>query len=52
MTGLSTKAIGREFNRDHSTVVYSLDRFSTKYNDDGKIRNTVEGIIKNVRDGR
>lgn len=52
MTGLSTKAIGREFSRDHSTVVYSLDRFSAKYEKDSKIRSTVESIMKNVRDGR
>lgn len=51
LTGLSTKAIGREFNRDHSTVVYSLDKFQKKYNDDSKVRQMVDNIIKNVRDG-
>ena len=52
MTGLSTKVIGREFNRDHSTVVYSLDKFSQKYESDSQIRSMVDGIIKNVREGR
>ncbi len=51
LTGLSTKAIGREFNRDHSTVVYSLERFQKRYNDDSKVRQIVDNIIKNVRDG-
>jgi chromosomal replication initiator protein len=52
MTGLSTKLIGREFNRDHSTVVYSLEKFAQRYNKDSKIRSTVESIMKNVRGGR
>lgn len=52
MTGLSTKIIGREFNRDHSTVVYSLEKFSKRYNEDSKIRSVVDNIIKNIRDGR
>lgn len=52
MTGLSTKLIGREFNRDHSTVVYSLDKFTKRYNEDSKLRSVVDNIIKNIRDGR
>ena len=52
MTGLSTKLIGREFNRDHSTVVYSLDKFTKRYNEDSKLRSVVNNIIKNIRDGR
>ena len=52
MTGLSTKVIGREFNRDHSTVVYSLEKFGQKYDSDSQIRSMVDGIIKNVREGR
>ena len=51
LTGLSTKAIGREFNRDHSTVVYSLEKFQKRYNDDSKVRQMVDNISKNVRDG-
>ena len=52
MTGLSTKLIGREFNRDHSTVVYSLDKFTKRYHEDRKLRSVVDNIIKNIRDGR
>ena len=52
MTGLSTKLIGREFNRDHSTVVYSLDKFTKRYHEDSKLRSVVDNIIKNIRDGR
>lgn len=52
ITGLSTKLIGREFNRDHSTVVYSLDKFTKRYHEDSKLRSVVDNIIKNIRDGR
>ena len=52
MTGHSTKLIGREFNRDHSTVVYSLDKFTKRYHEDSKLRSVVDNIIKNIRDGR
>lgn len=52
MTGLSTKLIGREFNRDHSTVVYSLDKFTKRYHEDSKLRSVVDNIIKNIRGGR
>lgn len=52
LTGMSTKLIGREFGRDHSTVVYSLQKFQEKYDRDSKVRLTVGNIIKNVRDGQ
>lgn len=52
MTELSTKLIGREFNRDHSTVVYSLDKFSKRYNEESKLKSVVDNIIKNIREGR
>lgn len=52
LTGLSTKQIGKEFNRDHSTVLYSLEKFAKKYKEDGKIHSMVDNIIKNVNDGR
>lgn len=52
LTEMSTKLIGREFGRDHSTVVYSLAKFQEKYDSDSKVKLTVNNIIKNVRDGR
>ena len=52
LTGMSTKLIGKEFGRDHSTVVYSLQKFQEKYDRDSKVRLTVSNIIKNVRDGQ
>lgn len=52
LTGMSTKLIGREFGRDHSTVVYSLQQFQKKYDKDSHVRLTVSNIIKNVKDGR
>lgn len=52
LLNMSTKLIGNEFGRDHSTVVYSLAKFQEKYDSDGTIRLTVNNIIQNVREGR
>lgn len=52
MLNMSTKLIGREFGRDHSTVVYSLSKFQERYNSDSNVRLTVSNIIQNVREGR
>ena len=52
LMNMSTKLIGREFGRDHSTVVYSLSKFQERYDADSTIRLTVNNIIQNVREGR
>ena len=47
---ISTPSIGEEFGgRDHSTVLYALQRIEDKMNEDYRFRETVEDIIKNVR---
>ena len=52
ITGMSMEDIGREFGgRDHSTVVYSISGHGKRYPEtDTRLRETVEDIIKNVRD--
>ena len=49
ITGMSMEAIGSEFQRDHSTVVYSLKTMEENINRDRHIKETVDDIIKNVR---
>ena len=51
ITGLSTAAIGQEFGgRDHSTVVYAIKQIEREMKNDGSLRETLEDIIKNIRD--
>lgn len=50
ITGMSMEDIGREYNnRDHSTVVYSINDIQAKLETDARMREMVEDIIKNVR---
>ncbi|MEG0395668.1 MAG: chromosomal replication initiator protein DnaA [Oscillospiraceae bacterium] len=50
ITGMSMEDIGNEFgNRDHSTVVYSLNEVARKIETDKRMAETIEDIIKNVR---
>jgi chromosomal replication initiator protein len=50
MTGQPTKAIGNEFSRDHSTVVYALREMRAEIQRDPGLRKTVNEIIKNVQE--
>ena len=50
MTGLPAKKIGESFNgRDHSTVLYSISKVRDEMKKNSSLKNTVEDIIKNVR---
>ncbi|MDD4851321.1 MAG: chromosomal replication initiator protein DnaA [Gemmiger sp.] len=49
ITGMSMEAIGAEFQRDHSTVVYSLKTMDEAIQRDRHIKETVDDIVKNVR---
>lgn len=51
LTDMSTKAIGNTFGRDHSTVVYSLEKFKKIYEKDKNVQLLVSEIIKNVQEG-
>ena len=46
---MSMEAIGQEFGRDHSTVVYSLNQMEKQLQKDQRLKETVDDIIKNVR---
>lgn len=51
ITQMSMSSIGEEFgNRDHSTIVYAVQQVDKNMNNDTKFRETVEDIIKNIRD--
>ena len=51
ITQMSMAAIGNEFGgRDHSTVVYATSQVVKNMKQDTKYKETVEDIIKNIRD--
>jgi len=50
MTGQSTKAIGNEFSRDHSTVVYALREIREALQRDAGLRKMVNEITKSVQE--
>ena len=44
-------AIGTEFgNRDHSTIVYSVNSLTDSMAKDSNLNNLVNDIIKNIKD--
>lgn len=50
VTGLSTKAIGKEFGgRDHSTVVYALKEIKKELERDASLKASVSDIMKNIQ---
>ena len=49
VTGMSMEAIGQEFNRDHSTVVYSINTMEKNITKDKHLKEMCDDIIKNVR---
>lgn len=51
VTGLSTKAIGQEFSgRDHSTVIYTLNKVESDMAKNPTLKSTISDIIKNIQD--
>ncbi|MCL2445458.1 MAG: chromosomal replication initiator protein DnaA [Oscillospiraceae bacterium] len=50
ITQLPTKAIGKEFSRDHSTVVYALREIRERVVREPGLRNQIDEIIKNVNE--
>ena len=49
ITGMSMEAIGSEFGRDHSTVVYSINTMEKNIQRDRHLKETVDDITKNIR---
>ncbi|MBQ9673332.1 MAG: chromosomal replication initiator protein DnaA [Ruminococcus sp.] len=51
LTNLSMVDIGKEFgNRHYSTIVYNVQQITEKMESDSKLKESVEDIIKNIRD--
>ena len=51
ITQMSMASIGEEFGgRDHSTVVYAINQVGKNITQDAKYKETIEDIIKNIRD--
>ncbi|HKM32854.1 MAG TPA: chromosomal replication initiator protein DnaA [Oscillospiraceae bacterium] len=51
ITQMSLSAIGKEFGgRDHSTIVYAISQVEKLMKKDTKAKETIEDIIKNIRD--
>ncbi len=51
ITQMSMASIGEEFGgRDHSTVVYAINQVTKNIGQDAKYKETIEDIIKNIRD--
>ncbi len=51
ITQMSMAAIGDEFGgRDHSTIVYAVRQVENNMKTDSRYRETIEDIIKNIRD--
>lgn len=48
ITGLSTIEIGKIFNRDHSTIVHSLDQVNAKIQSDSPFSQTIKDITLNI----
>ena len=49
ITGLSYTAIGNEFgNRDHSTVVYAINKVKSIIKKDPSYRSTIDDLLKNI----
>ena len=49
ITGMSMEAIGNEFGRDHSTVVYSINTMERNLQKDRHLKEMVDDITKNIR---
>ena len=49
ITGMSMEAIGSEFGRDHSTVVYSINTMEKNIAKDRHLKEMVDDITKNIR---
>ena len=50
ITGMTQLKIGQEFGgRDHATVVYALQQVTKAIKTDPRKKETIEGIIKNIR---
>lgn len=52
VTDMSYKSIGKEFNRDHSTVMYNVEKLEEKLKVDSVLNSQVSDIINNIKDSQ
>ena len=50
LTDSSYPEIGREFKKDHTTVMHNINKVKDAMENDLKIYNTVNDLIKNIKD--
>ncbi|MDR3344752.1 MAG: chromosomal replication initiator protein DnaA [Oscillospiraceae bacterium] len=50
VTSLSMQQIGKEFGRDHSTVMYSLKQMDTEMKRNAQVRAIINDVLSNIRD--
>ncbi|MBR3149199.1 MAG: chromosomal replication initiator protein DnaA [Eubacterium sp.] len=50
VTNISYKEIGKEFNRNHSTVIYNVDNFADTLKQNSTLNSQVLDIINNIKD--
>lgn len=50
ITDMTLEAIGKEFNKDHTTVLHSVNKISEQMANNADVNNTVSDIIKNIRE--
>jgi chromosomal replication initiation ATPase DnaA len=46
---LSSTDIGKKFNKDHTTVLYTIEKIKSKLKENEYERKLVDDIIKNVK---
>lgn len=52
VTDMSFKNIGKEFNRDHSTVMYNIEKMGERLKSDSMLNSQVSDIINNIKDSQ
>lgn len=52
VTDMKYAAIGKEFNKDHSTVMYNTEKFEEMIKKDSVLNSQVSDIINNIRDSQ
>ena len=49
ITDMNFSAIGKEFNKDRTTVMYNIEEFAKIISKDSTLNNQVRDIINNIR---
>ncbi len=52
VTNMSYKAIGKEFGKDHTTVIYNIQKIEEMIKTDSSLSSNVNDIINNIKDSQ